>query len=161
MARARGAVGSGIVSSIFALVTILVMSMFMVARGRVWREAFLRTRPQRQAEALGRAFDNMAYAVGAYIRGALLQAFIAGLAAFLMLVIPGVGSPLALATIIMVLDLIPLVGATIGAVIVGVATARRHAARHHRSAAGDPVRGGDPDRRDRVVRIPARDRIAG
>jgi len=32
-------IGSTLVSSIFALVTILVMSMFMVSRGRTWRDA--------------------------------------------------------------------------------------------------------------------------
>jgi predicted PurR-regulated permease PerM len=89
----------------------------------VWREAFLATRPPRQADSLRRALDRMVDAVGAYIRGALLQAFVAGASAFTMLVILGVPSPLALATIIMVLDLIPLVGATLGAVIVGVVTA--------------------------------------
>jgi predicted PurR-regulated permease PerM len=39
-----------------------------------------------------------------------------------MLVILGVPSPLPLAVIIFLLDLIPLVGATIGAVIVGIVT---------------------------------------
>ena len=60
--------------------------------------------------------------MGSYVGGALAQAAIAGLAAFLMLVILGVPSPLPLAVIIALLDLIPLVGATIGAVIVGVFT---------------------------------------
>jgi hypothetical protein len=94
----------------------------MIGRGSSWRESLLSTRPTRQADAMRRALDRMPYAVEAYIRGALLQAFVAGAAAFLMLVILGVPSPLALAVIIMVLDLIPLVGATPGAIIVGVAT---------------------------------------
>ena len=46
----------------------------------------------------------------------------AGFAAWLMLVILGVPSPLPLAVIIALLDLIPLVGATLGAVVVGVVT---------------------------------------
>ena len=54
--------------------------------------------------------------------GALAQATIAGFAAWLMLVILGVPSPLPLALIVALLDLIPLVGATLGAVIVGVVT---------------------------------------
>jgi predicted PurR-regulated permease PerM len=115
-------IGAGLVSSIFALVTILVMSMFMVSRGKTWREALISLRPPHQAERLRRATDNIATAVGSYVGGALAQAAIAGAAAFLMLVILGVPSPLPLALIIALLDLIPLVGATLGAVIVGVVT---------------------------------------
>lgn len=115
-------IGAGLISSIFALVTIVVMSMFMVARGKDWRESFLRTRPDAQAEAVRRATDRIASAVSGYIVGALAQATVAGFFAFLMLVILGVPSPLPLAVVIALLDLIPLVGATLGAVIVGVAT---------------------------------------
>jgi predicted PurR-regulated permease PerM len=115
-------IGAGVVSSIFALVTILVMSMFMVSRGRQWRDAALANRPPHQAERIQRATDHIAQAVASYVGGALAQAAIAGAAAFLMLVILGVPSPLPLAVIIALLDLIPLVGATLGAVIVGVVT---------------------------------------
>jgi predicted PurR-regulated permease PerM len=115
-------VGAGLVGSLFALVTILIMSMFMVGRGRAWTDALLRTRPPTEAAAIRRALDRMAVAVSAYVGGALLQAGIAGIAAFIMLTILGVPAPLALAVIIVVLDLIPLVGATIGAIIVGVVT---------------------------------------
>jgi predicted PurR-regulated permease PerM len=115
-------IGAGLVSSIFALVTIIVMSMFMVARGKGWREAFLATRPPPQAEAVRRATDRIASAVSGYIVGALLQALVAGIFAFAMLEILGVPSPLPLAVVIALLDLIPLVGATLGAVIVGGVT---------------------------------------
>jgi predicted PurR-regulated permease PerM len=116
-------IGGSIVSSVFALVTILVMSMFMVSRGRAWLDAALSYRPPHQAERIRRATDRIATAVASYVGGALAQATIAGAAAFLMLVILGVPSPLPLALIIALLDLIPLVGATIGAVLVGVVTA--------------------------------------
>jgi predicted PurR-regulated permease PerM len=121
-AGALADIGAGLVSSIFALVTILVMSMFMVSRGRTWRELLLSFRPPHQAERIRRATDNIATAVGSYVGGALAQAAIAGAAAFVMLVILGVPSPLPLAVIVALLDLIPLVGATLGAVIVGVVT---------------------------------------
>jgi predicted PurR-regulated permease PerM len=115
-------VGAGLVSTIFALVTILVMSMFMVSRGRTWRDTALSFRPPHQAERIQRATDRIAVAVGSYVGGALAQATIAGAAAFVMLTILGVPSPLPLAVIVALLDLIPLVGATLGAVIVGVVT---------------------------------------
>jgi predicted PurR-regulated permease PerM len=115
-------IGAGLVSSIFALVTILVISMFMIGRGQAWRDAVLRYRPPQQAERIRRATDAIAYAIGSYIGGALAQAAIAGVVSWIMLVILGVPSPLPLALIVAMLDLIPLVGATLGAVIVGVVT---------------------------------------
>jgi predicted PurR-regulated permease PerM len=113
-------IGAGLVGSLFAGVTILVLSMFMLARGQIWRDAFLRLRPPREAEAWRRASDRIADAVASYVGGALFQATVAGIAAWLMLVILGIPSPLPLALIIALLDLIPMIGATIGAVIVGV-----------------------------------------
>lgn len=113
-------VGAGVVSSLFALVTILVLSMFMLASAQRWRDAFLVTRPPREGQAWRRASDEIATAVASYVGGALFQATIAGLTSWLMLVILGIPSPLPLALIIALLDLIPMVGATIGAVAVGV-----------------------------------------
>jgi predicted PurR-regulated permease PerM len=115
-------IGAGVVSSVFALVTILVISMFMIGRGKAWRDAALRYRPPHQAERIRRATDAIANAIGSYVGGAIAQALIAGFAAWLMLVILGVPSPLPLALIVALLDLIPLVGATLGAVVVGVVT---------------------------------------
>ena len=115
-------VGAGLVGSLFALFTILVMSMFMVGRGRRWTDALLATRKPHEAAALRRALDRMAIAVSAYVGGALAQATIAGITAFIVLSILGVPAPLALAVIIALLDLIPLIGATIGAFIVALVT---------------------------------------
>jgi predicted PurR-regulated permease PerM len=114
--------GAGLVTAIFALVTILILSMFMVARGPRWVEAFLRTRPGKEAAVLRRALYAMAQAVSSYVGGALLQAFIAGTAAFIVLTILGVPAPLALAMVVAVFDLIPLIGATIGAFLVLLVT---------------------------------------
>lgn len=114
--------GAGLVGSLFALFTILVMSIFMVGRGRAWTDAVLHTRPSEEAEAIRRALDRMAAAVSSYVGGALAQATIAGTAAFIVLSLLGVPSPLALAVVVAILDLIPLIGATIGAVIVALVT---------------------------------------
>ena len=114
--------GAGLVTAIFALVTILILSMFMVARGPRWVEAFLRTRPGKEAAVLRRALYAMAQAVSSYVGGAMLQALIAGTAAFIVLTILGVPAPLALAMIVAVFDLIPLIGATIGASLVLLVT---------------------------------------
>jgi predicted PurR-regulated permease PerM len=115
-------VGAGILSSIFAGVTILILSVFMVGGAPRWREAFVRLQPHHRGRALDRLFDRTGSAVGGYVRGALLQALIAGVASWIVLEILGVPYPVALALIIFLLDLVPLVGATVGAVVVGIVT---------------------------------------
>jgi predicted PurR-regulated permease PerM len=116
-------IGAGIVSSLFALVTILVLSVFLVSRGRRWVDYVVDRRPPREAESIRRALDAMAFAVGGYVGGALAQATVAGIAAFIFLEILGIPSPLALAVVIAIFDIIPLIGATIGSVIVGIVIA--------------------------------------
>ncbi len=113
-------IGGGIVSSLFAVVTILVLSMFLVSRGRGWIDVLVVRRPRAEADVIKRALDHMALAVGGYIGGALAQATVAGIAAFIMLEIIGAPATLALAVVIAIFDVVPLVGATLGAVIVGI-----------------------------------------
>jgi predicted PurR-regulated permease PerM len=115
-------IGAGLIGSLFALFTIIVMSIFMVSRGREWIRTLLATRRPEEAEAIDKALERMAIAVSSYVGGALAQATIAGVVAFIVLTILGVPAPLALAVIVAILDLIPLIGATIGAVIVAVVT---------------------------------------
>ena len=121
-AGALAGIGAGILGSTFAVFTILVLSLFMVGRGRGWIEAALAARPGREADAVRRALPRMSVAVGGYVGGALAQATVAGVCAFVVLTILGVPSPLALALVVALFDLIPLIGATLGAVIVGVVT---------------------------------------
>jgi predicted PurR-regulated permease PerM len=116
-------IGFGLVSSIFAGVTILILSVFMVASGPRWIESFIRMQRPEHAERIERTLRKIATAVGNYVGGALLQATIAGLASFVMLTILGVPFAGPLAVVIFVFDLIPVIGATIGAVLVGIVTA--------------------------------------
>jgi predicted PurR-regulated permease PerM len=116
-------IGFGLVSSIFAGVTILILSVFMVAAGPRWIEGFIRMQRPEHAERIERTLRRIANAVGNYVGGALLQATIAALSAFVMLTILGVPFAGPLSVIIFVADLIPVVGATIGAILVGIVTA--------------------------------------
>jgi len=114
--------GLGIVNSIFALVTILILTAFMLGNGRRWVHTALRFIPEDRAERTERVLRRSAYAVGAYVAGALAQATIAGLLSYFVLLALGVPFAAPLAVIIFFLDLIPLIGATIGAVVVGIVT---------------------------------------
>ncbi len=113
-------IGVGVVNSIFAAVTILILSIFMVSGGNRWAEAFVRSQPPPRAERIDRAFRDVANAIGNYVAGALAQATIAGVSAFIVLTI--LGAPFAgpMALVVAFFDLIPVVGATIAAVLIGV-----------------------------------------
>jgi predicted PurR-regulated permease PerM len=114
--------GVGLVNSIFAGVTILILSIFMVANGRRWVSRAIALRPPEHAERLERAIDRMSTAIGNYVGGALAQATIAGVTGFIVMKILGIPFAGPLAVLVGIADLIPLVGATIAAVLVGIVT---------------------------------------
>jgi predicted PurR-regulated permease PerM len=120
VAGVLGDIGLGIVNGIFVAVTILTLSIFMVGGGPRWRDAFLRRQPAERGNALRRMFEAISYATGNYVQGALFQATIAGVSAFIMLKVLGIPYAAALAVIVFALDLIPLIGATLGAILVGI-----------------------------------------
>ncbi len=115
-------VGFGIVNSIFALVTILILTAFMLGGGRRWIIHGLRYLPAERAERTERVLQRSATAVGNYVAGAIFQATLAGVLSYFVLSILGVPFAAPLAVLIFFLDLIPLVGATIGATLVAVVT---------------------------------------
>ncbi len=121
-ANVLGDIGLGVVNSLFAMFTILVLAAFLLGSGRNWVNRMLELRPAGQSERIRVALDHMGRAVGAYVGGMLAQATLAAVLAYILLTIMGVPFAAALAIIIFFADLVPLIGATIGAVIVGVVT---------------------------------------
>ena len=115
-------VGLGLVNSIFAGVTITVLSIFMVGGGGGGcARARHSCRPSAR-RCIDRVVDRMAIAVGNYVAGALAQATIAGITTFIVLTILGVPFAAPLSVVVFFFDLIPLVGATIAAIVVGIVT---------------------------------------
>ena len=115
-------VGIALVNSIFTVLTILILTAFMLGSGRRWVDAGLHQLPEDRAVSIRRVLDRSSKAISNYVAGALFQAATAGLLSFLVLKLLGVPFAAPLAILIFFLDLIPLVGATIGAVLVGVVT---------------------------------------
>jgi predicted PurR-regulated permease PerM len=114
--------GFGIVNSAFASLTILVLTAFMLGSGRNWTDAAIRMRPPEQRVRLRRSLDHMAEAVAGYVAGALTIALIAGVVTYIVLWILGVPFRAPLAVIAGLFSLIPLVGATIAAFVIGIVT---------------------------------------
>jgi predicted PurR-regulated permease PerM len=115
-------IGLGLVNSVFQAVTILILSVFMLGGGPRFQTFVLGLQPPDRAKWLRGLLDRIRGAVGNYVAGALAQAGIAALLSWLVLMILGVPYALPLAVIIFLLDLVPLVGATLGAIIVGFVT---------------------------------------
>ncbi len=115
-------IGLGLVNSIFAGVTIIVLSLFLINSGRGWLEWLAKRQGPDRADWFDRLFNRVGNAVGNYVAGALGQALVAGLLAYVVLLILGVPYAGSLAVVIFLLDLVPLVGATLGALLVGIIT---------------------------------------
>jgi predicted PurR-regulated permease PerM len=110
---------AGVVNAVLATVTIAFMTLFMLLEGRKWIESFfslLAPAPQRRWRAVG---QDIYRTVGGYVTGNLLISLIAGGLTTIVLLILGVPYAVALGLIVAILDLIPLAGATIAAIIVG------------------------------------------
>jgi predicted PurR-regulated permease PerM len=121
-AKVLSDIGLGLVNSVFALVNILILSIFIVAGGRGWTDAALRLRPEGERERMRRIFDSTGNAVAGYVQGALTIALIAGVQAFIVLELLGVPFAAPLAVLAGLASLIPLVGATVAAIVIGLVT---------------------------------------
>jgi predicted PurR-regulated permease PerM len=113
------ALAKGVVTVVVATLTIAFMTFFMLLEGPKWMERFyglLTPRSRLRWRAVGR---DIYRTVGGYVTGNLLISLIAGVLTTLVLLITGVPYALALGLIVAILDLIPLAGATIAAIIVG------------------------------------------
>ena len=113
------ALAQGVVNAVLATVTIAFMTLFMLLEGRKWIESFfslLAPGPQRRWRAVG---HDIYRTVGGYVTGNLLISLIAGGLTTIVLLIVGVPYAVALGLIVAFLDLIPLAGATLAAIIVG------------------------------------------
>jgi predicted PurR-regulated permease PerM len=115
-------IGFGIVNSLFALITILVLTAFLLGSGKGWVDSIIASRPRQERERLRRSAQHMAEAVSGYVAGALTIAVIAGVATYIVLTILGVPFSGPLAVVAGLFSLIPLVGATIAAVLIGIVT---------------------------------------
>jgi predicted PurR-regulated permease PerM len=112
------AITKGIVTAIVAVVTIAFMTLFMLLEGPTWVERFYSMLPDRSRERWRGIGQKIYLTVGGYVTGNLLISVIAGVSATLVLLALGVPYAVALGLLVAILDLIPLAGATIAAIIV-------------------------------------------
>jgi predicted PurR-regulated permease PerM len=114
------ALTKSVITAVLATVTIAFMTFFMLLEGPAWMErlyGLIPAKSQPRWRGIGR---DIYRTVGGYVTGNLLISLIAGTATAIVLRATGVPYAIALGLIVAILDLIPLAGATIAAIIVGI-----------------------------------------
>lgn len=105
-------------SSLFAVLTVTVLTVMMLAEGPHWRRIFEQLIPNKHSARTQRLARDMHRVIQGYVNGQVLLAAIASVLIVPMLFILHISNPLALMVIIFICGLIPMVGHTIGAIIV-------------------------------------------
>jgi predicted PurR-regulated permease PerM len=105
-------------SSLFATLTVIVLTVMMIAEGPRWRRILEQLVPPRHSERSHRLARDMHKVIKGYVNGQVLLAGLASLLILPMLLILHISNPLALMVVIFICGLIPMVGHTIGAIIV-------------------------------------------
>ena len=112
------AVTKGVITAVFATLTIAFLTLFMLLEGPAWMERLYGLLPE-EKQPRWRAIGRDIYrTIGGYVTGNLTISLIAGIVSTLALVILGVPYAVALGLLVGILDLIPLAGATIAALLV-------------------------------------------
>lgn len=111
-------VGRVVVSAFFSGLTVLILTLYFLANLPGIKAGGYRLVPRSSRARVEELSEEVLARVGGYVGGALTIAAIAGATTFVLLLVVGVPYPLALALLVAVTDLVPLVGATIGAVVI-------------------------------------------
>jgi predicted PurR-regulated permease PerM len=117
-----GVVGFGkvVLGSLLGGLTVLILALyFLAALPRVTDHAYLLAPRSRRlrVKLLG---DEILVRIGGYVAGALLIASLAGASSLVFLGILGLEYALTLALVVAILDLVPMIGATVGAAVVSL-----------------------------------------
>jgi predicted PurR-regulated permease PerM len=117
---ANGAVGFGqvVLSGVLSTLTVLILTLYFLNSLPSITGLMYRLAPRSRRARVALLGDEILARIGGYVAGNLLISVIAGVTSYIFLLIAGVPYALALALLVAITDLIPLVGASIGAVFV-------------------------------------------
>jgi len=107
-----------VITFVAGVVTIAFMTFFMLLEGEAWKDRFIALLPAKAQPRAQHVAGEIARTVGGYVSGNLFISVIAGFSVTIVLLVVGVPFALALGLLVAILDLIPLAGATLGAIIV-------------------------------------------
>jgi predicted PurR-regulated permease PerM len=116
-----GALGFGlaVLGALFNGFIVLVLTLYFLSSLSTTKTALYRLAPASRRDRVTHLGDRIIRSVGGYVSGAFVVAMCAGISSLIFLFIVGLGEyAVALAFVVALLDVIPMIGATIGAVIV-------------------------------------------
>jgi len=113
----------GVFSAAVQLITVLTLTFFFLRDGQRMIAWGLRQQPPGRGERVRAVLDDVYGAVSGYVVGNLIISVLAGTGTYVVLTILDVPFAVPLAVLMAFLDLIPLVGATIGGVLIGIVAA--------------------------------------
>ena len=109
---------TALLGGLIAFVTITVVAFLLLSQSSVLGRAAMAAVPAHRRESVKRVGLDAGRAISSYMVGNLLISMIAGTTTFFCLLLLGVPAPFVLAVWVAFVDLIPLVGAILGAVVV-------------------------------------------
>jgi predicted PurR-regulated permease PerM len=117
---ASGQIAVGVAGLVAALATVLTLTFFLLLGGERYVNAGVGLFPEAHRPLVRRLLTQSAGAISGYITGNLAISVICGVTTFVVLLILGMPYAAPLALLVAVLDLIPLVGATLGGTLLVV-----------------------------------------
>ncbi|MDQ3994750.1 MAG: AI-2E family transporter [Actinomycetota bacterium] len=114
------AIAEGVLTAVVGAVTIALLTFFMLLEGPRVVERFLAVLPAPTSVRWRRVGGNIYRTIGGYVTGNLTISVIAGIVTTIVLFAVGSDYAIALGLVVALLDLIPLAGATLAAIIVSL-----------------------------------------
>ena len=121
-AGALQSIATGVVNAAFQMLTILTMTFFLLLDGKRIANFLITRFGRHREERLRDVAERIYKSTSGYVAGALTITSINGILTFIILTILGVPFAVPLAVLMSFFGLIPLVGATIGGVIILIVT---------------------------------------
>ena len=112
------AITKSVLTAIVALVTIAFMTFFLLLEGPRWLDRFYALLPEESRDRWRGVGHRIYRTVGGYVTGNLLISLIAGVSTTVLMLILDIPYAVAIGLLVAILDLIPLAGATLAAIIV-------------------------------------------
>lgn len=111
-------VGKVVAGAVFSALSVLILTLYFLASLPSIKRQTYRLVPSSRRERVSLLADAILTRIGSFVSGMLTVAFLAGLSSFGFLSLIGAPYALPLALLVAITDLIPMVGATIGALVV-------------------------------------------
>jgi len=111
--------GLALLGAVFNAFIVLVLTLYFLASMETTKGALYRLAPASRRDRVSRLGDRILASVGGYVSGAFIVALVSGVSSLVFLFVIGLGEyAVALATVVALLGVIPMIGATLGAVVV-------------------------------------------